>query len=113
MARCDTSTAIFGRVVTRLDVTLPPFQRDHPLDDPGALLIGLTAGEATRAAEGTGWTLRVMMIDGVGQIGIADREPNRLDLTVEDGIITRRRDRVLRGYCCGSSASISHEPCSS
>ena len=27
MAQCDTSTAIFGRVVTRLDVTLPPFQR--------------------------------------------------------------------------------------
>lgn len=53
-----------------------------------AALVGLTVDEATTAAEAEGWTLRVSTLDGEPQAVTADYQPNRVNVSVVQGIVT-------------------------
>ena len=53
-----------------------------------ASLVGLTLEEATKVAEGAGWTIRVSTLDGEGQALTDDYLPLRVNVAVEAGVIT-------------------------
>jgi len=48
---------------------------------------GFSLEEATRRAEADGLSVRVSVLDGVPQVGTADYRTDRLNFTVEDGIV--------------------------
>lgn len=52
-----------------------------------ASLVGLTVDEATKVAEGAGWTLRVSTLDGEGQSLTEDYSPLRVNVAVEAGVV--------------------------
>jgi hypothetical protein len=58
------------------------------VEQAGAVLVGLTLDEATKVAEGNGWTVRVAVLDGELQIGTMDLQPNRVNVAVEAGTVT-------------------------
>lgn len=51
-------------------------------------LVGLTVDEATKVAEGNGWVLRVTTLDGESQASTADYRPERVNVSVEAGLVT-------------------------
>lgn len=74
-----------------------PITTAPTVDEPGepiaadvasAALVGLTVDEATKVAEGNGWTLRVSTLDGEGQMLTEDYSPTRVNVAVADGVVT-------------------------
>ena len=53
----------------------------------GRQLIGLTVKDATEVATRSRCTLRLVRLDGKGLIVTADLRFNRVDVSVEDGIV--------------------------
>ena len=53
-----------------------------------AALVGLTLDEATKVAEGNGWTVRVSKLDGEDQMLTEDYSATRVDVVVEAGSVT-------------------------
>ena len=51
-------------------------------------LVGLTLEEATKVAEGYGWTVRVSTLDGQSQMLTMDFQTNRVDVAVTAGTVT-------------------------
>lgn len=51
-------------------------------------LRGQPIEEARKAAEAAGWTLRVMRDGEIRYLGDCAYRPNRIDVAVDDGIIT-------------------------
>jgi hypothetical protein len=61
----------------------------NPIDDAAAKqLVGLTEGEATKVATGNGWTIRIAMRDGESFMLTTDFQDNRVNFTVENGVVT-------------------------
>ncbi|MFZ9629982.1 MAG: hypothetical protein ACO3C1_11595 [Ilumatobacteraceae bacterium] len=58
--------------------------------DPAAaaVLVGLGEDEAAKVADGNGWTVRPVRIDGVDQAATMDYSPTRINVAVEGGIVT-------------------------
>jgi hypothetical protein len=70
---------------------VPMYDWGSPVD-AGVLdeaLIGLTPTDAQAKVAGSGWLLRVNKQDGAYLLVTADRKPNRINVAVEDGRITR------------------------
>jgi hypothetical protein len=89
VSRCGLSTAIFGLIVNRTNVTLPP-PSAPTANDQNAFqfaLVGFTEAEAQRVAEQSGWTIRVIERDGVAVAATADRVGDRINVAVQDGIV--------------------------
>ena len=89
VGRCDLSTTIFGLIVNRTSVTLPPPSAPSANDQNvfQLALVGFTEHEATRVAEQSGWTLRVVEQDGVGLPATSDRRSDRINVVLQDGIV--------------------------
>jgi len=51
-------------------------------------LVGLKLDEATKAAEGLGWEVRVSTLDGEPQVLTMDLRSNRVNVAVVDGVVT-------------------------
>jgi len=51
-------------------------------------LVGLTLEEASKAAEGLGWEVRVSTLDGEPQVVTMDLRTNRVNVAVVDGVVT-------------------------
>jgi hypothetical protein len=81
-------TAVPGSDVPAETVPVDTTARALIVDQASEALVGLTLDEATKVAEGNGWTVRVSVLDGEVQIGTMDLQPNRANLAVENGIVT-------------------------
>jgi hypothetical protein len=66
---------------TPTTMLLPGWESAQPL-------VGLTEDEATKVAEGNGWTVRVVRIDGVDQAATDDFIETRVNVAVEGGTVT-------------------------
>ena len=55
----------------------------------GGQLVGGPVGDGMTSAELRGCTLRIAVLDGVGQVLTDDFRPTRINLRVDDGIVTR------------------------
>lgn len=53
-----------------------------------SIIVGLPYAEAEAAAEAAGWQLRQAVIDGEDQALTMDFIPNRVNVAVEDGVVT-------------------------
>jgi len=89
VSRCGLSTTIFGLIVNRTTVTLPPPTAPAANDQNTFqfALVGFTETEAKRVAGQSGWTIRVLERDGVALPGTRDRISNRINVAVQDGIV--------------------------
>ncbi len=56
-------------------------------EEAGKSIVGLPIDEATKVAEAAGFTVRVSTLDGVPQAVTADFLPNRLNASVENGVV--------------------------
>jgi hypothetical protein len=62
---------------------------DTQIEDPGLdTLIGMTEDEATAQIADWGWSSRVIQVDGEGLAVTMDFDPTRVNLTIEDGVVT-------------------------
>lgn len=52
-------------------------------------LVGQKTAAATKAAEDAGYTVRIVEVDGVPRAVTADLRPDRINLTIEDGVVTK------------------------
>lgn len=87
----DTGTVSTDVVTPGTDVVTPTpetIAAELDLAAAEASLVGLTLDEATKVAEGAGWTVRVSTLDGVGQQLTADYSPQRVNVAVEAGVVT-------------------------
>lgn len=57
-------------------------------EEVGKSIVGLPIDEATTVAEAAGFTVRVLLLDGVDQVATADLRTDRLNVSVVDGIVT-------------------------
>lgn len=57
-------------------------------EEVGKSIVGLPIDEAATVAEAAGFTVRVLTIDGVGQNRTDDLQPSRLNVAVENGVVT-------------------------
>ena len=55
---------------------------------PTEAVIGLTVDQATTWATAHNYTVRVVEVDGVGQVVTMDYNPNRINLVVAKGVVT-------------------------
>lgn len=53
-----------------------------------SLIVGLPVDEAEQVVEDEGWVMRVAVIDGEDQVLTMDFVTNRVNVAVEDGIVT-------------------------
>ena len=87
----DTGVVSTDVVTSGTDV-VPPTPETLPAEvdmaAAEASLVGLTLEEATKVAEGAGWTVRVSTLDGEGQALTDDYLPLRVNVAVEAGVIT-------------------------
>jgi hypothetical protein len=61
----------------------------NPIDDASAKqLVGLAEAEATKVATGNGWTIRIAMRDGESFMLTTDYRDNRVNFTIENGVVT-------------------------
>ncbi len=61
----------------------------NPIDEASTKqLVGLSEGEATKVASGNGWTIRIAMRDGESFMLTTDYQDNRVNLTIENGVVT-------------------------
>ena len=58
------------------------------VEQAAAVLVGLSLDEATKVAEGNGWTVRVSTLDGAPQMLTMDYLINRVDVAVTAGTVT-------------------------
>ena len=58
------------------------------IEGAASALVGLTLEEATKVAEGYGWTVRVSTLDGQSQMVTLDFQTNRIDVAVTAGTVT-------------------------
>jgi hypothetical protein len=58
------------------------------VEQAAAVLVGLSLDEATKVAEGNGWTVRVSTLDGAPQMLTMDYLSNRVDVAVTAGTVT-------------------------
>jgi hypothetical protein len=56
--------------------------------DPTVAVIGLTVDQATTWATANGYTVRVVEVDGVGQVVTMDYKLDRINLVVAKGVVT-------------------------
>ncbi|MEI6404009.1 MAG: hypothetical protein WCP59_17680 [Actinomycetota bacterium] len=70
--------------------TTPVTDLPQPVDSAAAAtaLVGLSVDEATKVAEGNGWTLRVSTLDGEGQMLTDDYSPTRVNVAVTAGSVS-------------------------
>jgi hypothetical protein len=70
--------------------TTPVTELPAPVDAAEAqtALVGLTVDEATKVAEGNGWTVRVSTLDGEAQMLTDDYSPTRVNVAVTAGVVT-------------------------
>jgi hypothetical protein len=78
-AACAAVTAATADADALLDVP-------HGWPAPG--LVGRTEDEATAAADDQGWSVRVVARDGAAQVRTEDLREDRVNLVVEDGVVT-------------------------
>jgi len=57
-------------------------------EEVGKSIVGLSIDEATKVAEAAGFTVRVLLLDGVDQVATADLRTDRLNVSVVDGTVT-------------------------
>jgi hypothetical protein len=77
-----------GSTRTVLAVPGPPPDRNRATADPSPL-VGLTENQAEAAAASHGWAFRVAERDGVSEMLTADYDPDRVNVAVTNGVVTR------------------------
>lgn len=90
----DPGTAPGGTVVSPPidtvapgDTTVPVMPDPVSIDVATKLLVGLSVDEATKVADGNGWTVRISTLDGEAQMLTADYSPLRINLNVQGGVV--------------------------
>jgi hypothetical protein len=78
---------VTGRVLKVGDLTFRTSRTSAETLAPA--LVGLSEDYAIRLVTGTGLQVRVVTIDGTGQIITDDRRSDRINLDVEDGVVTK------------------------
>ena len=71
-----------------LDPGVPTAVAPPTVDMATSALVGLTLDEATKVAEGNGWTVRVSKLDGEDQMLTEDYSATRVDVVVDAGSVT-------------------------
>lgn len=79
--------SVTGRVLKVGDLTLKTSKTSAETLAPA--LVGLPEDYAIRLVTGTGLQVRVVTIDGTGQTITDDLRPDRINLDVEDGVVTK------------------------
>ena len=51
-------------------------------------LVGKTTAQAKKAAEDAGYAFRIIEVDGVPKAATADLQPDRINVAIEDGVVT-------------------------
>ena len=51
-------------------------------------LVGKTTAQAKKAAEDAGYAFRIIEVDGVPKAVTADLQPDRINVAIEDGVVT-------------------------
>ncbi len=95
--------ATFVAVGLALGLGLAACGDDDDADDPPAtapaddvelgefdesLIVGLPVEEAEEVVEDEGWEFRIAVLDGEDQVLTMDFVPNRVNVAVDDGIVT-------------------------
>jgi len=73
--------------VTSPDTVATVVDSQAAAEEVGKSIVGLTIDEATTTAEAAGFTVRVTTLDGVIQVGTADLRTDRLNVSVENGVV--------------------------
>jgi len=74
-------------VVTSPDTVATVVDSQAGADEVGKSIVGLTVDEATTTAEAAGFTVRVTTLDGVNQAITFDLRTDRLNVSVENGVV--------------------------
>lgn len=65
-----------------------PNEFTFDLDEVTETLVGMTVEDAEALAEENDWIIRQLKIDGEDQMATMDLRDNRINVAVEDGVIT-------------------------